>query len=166
MTKSTQPIPAGHEHLIPHLVFDSCSDAIEFYKKAFGAEEVSRVPAPDGKRMMHAEIRIGNSFLFMADDFPEYCGGNASSPTALKGTPVTIHRYVPDCDAAIRRAVDAGATLLMPAADMFWGDRYGAITDPFGHKWSLATHIKDLTPEEVQAGMEEAFAQGGDSAPE
>ena len=158
MSKSIAAIPAGHEGLIPHLVCSPCADAIEFYKKAFGAEEVGRMPAPDG-RIMHAEIRIGKSYVFLVDDFPEYCGGKAASATALKGTPVTIHHYVEDCDAAIKRALDAGATVLMPAADMFWGDRYGAVTDPFGNKWSFATHQKDMTPAEMQASMKSAFAQ-------
>jgi uncharacterized glyoxalase superfamily protein PhnB len=159
MSKSIQPIPPGHENLIPHLVCDRCSDAIEFYKSAFGAEEIHRVPAPDGRRIMHAAIRIGNSFVYLVDDFPEFCGGRSQSPTALRGTPVTIHRYVENCDASIRRAQDAGATVSMPAADMFWGDRYGAVTDPYGHKWSFATHIKELTPEQMQAAMKDAFAQ-------
>ncbi len=155
---STEPIPKGHEHLIPHLVCDPCAEAVKFYQKALGAQEIMVMPAPDG-RILHAALRIGVSFLFLADDFPEYCGGNAQSPKALKGTPVTIHRYVENCDAAIQRAVDAGATIKMPAMDMFWGDRYGVVTDPFGHCWSFATHIKDLTPEQMQAGMKEAFAQ-------
>ena len=159
MSKSTQPIPAGHEHLIPHLVCDSCTEAIEFYKKAFGAEEAQRVPAPDGRRIMHAALRIGGSVLFLVDDFKEYSGGQSESPKGLKGTPVTIHRYVENCDAAIKRAQDAGATVSMPAQDMFWGDRYGAVTDPYGHKWSFATHVKDITPEELQQGMKEAFAE-------
>jgi PhnB protein len=159
MTKSPQPIPPGHENLIPHLVCSPCSEAIEFYKNAFGAEEVHRMPAPDGQRIMHAAIRVGHNFIFLVDDFPEFCGGKSETATALQGTPVTLHRYVEDCDAAIKRAQDAGATVLMPAADMFWGDRYGVVTDPFGHKWSFATHIKDLTPEEMQAGMADAFAQ-------
>jgi PhnB protein len=157
MSKSIQPIPPGHENLIPHLVCDPCSGAIEFYKKAFGAEESQRMPAPDG-RIMHAAIRIGNSFVFLVDDFPEFCGGKAQSPKALKGTPVTIHHYVQNCDAAIKRAQDAGATVLMPAQDMFWGDRYGVVTDPYGHKWSLATHIKDVTPDEMRAAMKNACA--------
>jgi PhnB protein len=160
MTKSTQPIPAGHENLIPHLVCERCSEAIEFYKKAFGAEEIHRMPAPDGRRIMDAAIRIGKSFVFLVDDFPEYCEGKSESATALKGTPVTIHHYVTDCDAAIKRAHDAGATVLMPAMDMFWGDRYGVVKDPYGHKWSFGTHMKDLTHEQMQAGMKEAFAQG------
>src|SRR3954469_13616132 len=104
MSKSTQAVPPGHESLIPHLVCDPCSEAIEFYKKAFGAEEVHRMPAPDGRRIMHAAIRIGRSFVFLNDDFPEYCGGKSQSPTALKGTPVSLHQYVADCDAAIKRA--------------------------------------------------------------
>jgi PhnB protein len=160
VSKSTQPIPPGHENLIPHLVCSPCSEAIEFYKKAFGAEEIRRIPAPDGRRIMHAAIRIGKSFVFLVDDFPEFCGGKSNSPKALNGTPVTIHHYVENCDAAIKRAQDAGATVSMPAADMFWGDRYGLVTDPYGHQWSFATHIKDLTPEQMQAAMKEACAQG------
>lgn len=155
----TTPIPPGREGLIPHLVCSPCADAIEFYKKAFGAEELSRMPAPDGERLMHAEISIGGRPVFLVDDFPEYCGGKSGTATALGGTPVTIHRYVEDCDAAINRAEQAGATVKMPAQDMFWGDRYGVVTDPFGHQWSLATHQKDLTPEEMYAGMQEAFSQ-------
>jgi uncharacterized glyoxalase superfamily protein PhnB len=154
-----KPIPDGHEGLIPHLVCATCADAIEFYKKAFGAEEVNRMPAPDGKRLMHAAIRIDGKFLFLADDFPEYCGGKAQSPAALGGTPVTIHRYVRDCDAAMDRATKAGATVVMPASDMFWGDRYGLVKDPFGHSWSFATHVKDLTPQEMAKGAEAAFAK-------
>jgi PhnB protein len=159
MSKSAQPIPPGQENLIPHLVCSPCSEAIEFYKKAFGAEEVGRMPAPDGRKIMHAAIRIGKSFVFLVDDFPEFCGGKSETPTALKGTPVTIHRYVENCDAAIKRAQDAGATVQMPAADMFWGDRYGLVTDPYGHKWSFGTHIKDVTPAEMKAAMKDAFAQ-------
>ena len=158
MTKASHHIPPGHEGLIPHLVCDPCADAIEFYKKAFGAQELNRAPAPDGRRIMHAAMRIGGGIVFLVDDFPEFCGGKASSPKALKGTPVTIHRYVEDCDAAVKRAADAGATVQMPPDDMFWGDRYGVVTDPFGHSWSFATHVKDLTPAEMEAGMKEAFA--------
>ncbi len=159
MSKSVQPIPAGQENLIPHLVCSPCSEAIEFYKKAFGAEEGYRLPAPDGRRIMHAQIRIGKSFLFLVDDFPEFCGGTSSTAISLKGTPVSMHQYVADCDAAIKRAQDAGATVLLPATDMFWGSRYGVVTDPYGHKWAFATHIKDVTPAEMQAAMKEAFAQ-------
>lgn len=153
---STQAIPDGMDALIPHLVCDPCAKAIEFYKKALGAEELARMPSPDG-RIMHAMIKIGKSFVFLVDDFPDHCGGKSESPKALGGSPVTLHLYVENCDAAIKRAADAGATVIMPAADMFWGDRYGVVTDPFGHKWSFATHKKDLTPAEMQAGMKEAF---------
>lgn len=155
----TKPIPQGRESLIPHLQCAGCADAIEFYKKAFGAEEISRLPAPDGKRIMHAEIRIGGQAVFLADDFPEYCGGKALSPKALGGTPVSIHRYVADCDAAIERAAQAGATVQMPPQDMFWGDRYGVIVDPFGHTWSFATHVRDLSPQQICEGAQAAFAQ-------
>jgi uncharacterized glyoxalase superfamily protein PhnB len=155
----TDPIPSGCEGLIPHLTCDSCADAIEFYKKAFGAMENCRMPAPDGTRIMHAQIEIDGRPVFLNDDFPEFCGGKSQSPKGLGGTPVTIHRYVENCDAAIQRAVDAGATVKMPAQDMFWGDRYGMVIDPFGHSWSLATHLRDLTPEQMASGMKEAFAE-------
>jgi PhnB protein len=158
MAKATEPIPAGFEGLIPHLVCADASQALEFYKKAFGAEEVGRVPAPDG-RVMHADLTIDGHHVFLVDDFPEYCEGKSGTPQALGGTPVTIHRYVKDCDAAIDRAVKAGATIKMPPADMFWGDRYGVVTDPFGHDWSIATHVMDLSPEEMQQGMNAAFEQ-------
>jgi PhnB protein len=98
--------------------------------------------------------------VFLVDDFPEHCEGKSETAIALKGTPVTLHHYVPSCDAAIKRAHDAGATILMPAQDMFWGDRYGLVQDPYGHKWAFATHIKDLTPEQMMADMQAQFAQG------
>lgn len=155
----TTPIPPGHEGLIPSLTCDGCADAIEFYKKAFGAEEVCRMPSPDG-RIMHAQITINGRYIYMADDFPEYCeDAKPRSPKALGATPVTIHQYVEDCDAAVQRAADAGATVTMPPQDMFWGDRFAVVTDPFGHAWSIATHIKDLTPEQMQQGAQEMFAQ-------
>ena len=158
MTQPIQKIPAGLEHPIPHLCCSPCGEAIEFYKKAFGAVEQSRMPTPDG-RIMHACLHLGGSPIFLVDDFPEYCEGKSESPQALGGSPVTIHRYVEDCDAAVRRAADAGATVVMPPADMFWGDRYAVLVDPFGHKWSIATHIKDQTPDETQKAMNEVFAQ-------
>ena len=154
------PIPAGHEGLIPHLVCTPAADAIDFYATAFGAEEVHRMPGPDG-RLMHAALRIDGKYLFLADDFPEYCGGKSNSPVALGGTPVTIHRYVKDCDAVIDRAVKAGATVIMPASDMFWGDRYGMVKDPFGHHWAVATRIKDMTDAEMAKAGEAAFANSG-----
>jgi PhnB protein len=138
MPEMTTERPTG---VVPHLVVSGGAAAIDFYKKAFGAEEIMRMPAEDGKRLMHAEIRIGPSTIYLADDFPEFCGGKSRSPASLGGTPVTIHQYVRDCDAAIKRAADAGATVTMPAQDMFWGDRYGQVKDPFGHQWSFATPL-------------------------
>lgn len=143
-----KPIPDGCEGFIPHLVVNNASAAIDFYKKAFGAEELGRMPAPDG-RLMHAEVSIGGKPIYLADDFPEYCGGKPRAAAALGGSPVNIHQYVTDCDAAFNRAVSAGATVTMPPMDMFWGDRYAVLTDPFGHVWSFATHQKDLTPEQI-----------------
>jgi PhnB protein len=152
-----QPVPQGFEGLIPHLVCSPCADALDFYARAFGAQELCRMPGPDG-RLMHAAMQIGNSVFFLNDDFPEYCGGKSRTATALGNTPVTIQRYVTDCDAAIRQAEKAGATVLMPASDMFWGDRYGLIRDPFGHQWSIATHLKDMTPAEMIEASKAAFA--------
>lgn len=150
-----KPIPAGHEGFIPHLVLSDASAAMEFYKKAFGAEEISRMPAPDGKRLWHAEMRIGDRVFYLADDFPEAFGGKARSPKALGASPVTIHMYVEDIDKSFERATAAGATATMPPMDMFWGDRYGNLTDPFGHTWGLATHLKDMTPEEMNQAAAE-----------
>jgi uncharacterized glyoxalase superfamily protein PhnB len=155
----TRPIPDGCEGFIPHLVVKNGASAIDFYKRALGAEEVTRLPSPDG-RIMHAHLRVGTTAVFLADDFPEMCGGQPRNPQALHGTPVTIHRYVHDVDSAIKRAQDAGATVKVPASEMFWGDRYGVIEDPFGHQWSFATHTKDLTPEEIGKAAQQAFAQG------
>ncbi len=153
---SVNPIPEGYDRVIPHLVCKGAADAIEFYKKALGATEICRMPAPDN-RLMHAEIKVGNSMIFICDDFPEFCGGAERNPIALKGTPATIHFYVEDVDAAVKQAEDAGATVTMPAADMFWGDRYGIVQDPYGHTWSFATHIKDMTPEEMNEAAAAAF---------
>ncbi len=146
---SVKPIPEGMRSITPHLICEGAAEAIEFYKKAFGAVENGRMPGPNGK-LMHAQIRIGDSALMLVDDFPEM-GGHG--PKALKGSPVTIHLYVEDADKVFNQAVAAGATVRMPLADMFWGDRYGQIEDPFGHHWSIATHKQDLTPEQMQAGM-------------
>ena len=158
MSHDSLPVPRPGA-LIPHLVCGGCADAIEFYKQAFDAVETFRLPGPDGQRIMHAQIQIGGSDLFLADDFPEFCGGKSGSPKGLGGTPVTIHRYVEDCDAAIEKAVQAGATVLMPAMDAFWGDRYGSVTDPFGHNWSFATHLKDMSNDQLKSAMDEAFTQ-------
>jgi uncharacterized glyoxalase superfamily protein PhnB len=133
----------------PHLVCAGAADAIEFYKKAFGAVEMARLPGPDGK-IMHAMIRIGDSAVMLVDESP---GWGMLGPKALKGSPVTIHLYVEDADALAARAVKAGARITMPLEDMFWGDRYGTLVDPFGHRWSVGTHIRDVTMEEMQQAM-------------
>lgn len=150
MTQTTaKPIPDGMHSLTPHLVCDGAAAAIEFYKKAFGAEELSRLPGPGGM-VMHAMVRIGDSPLMLVDEWPDM---GSVGPKKLKGSPVTIHHYVTDVDAAFARAVAAGATVRMPLADMFWGDRYGQLVDPFGHIWSLATHKRDLTHEQISQGL-------------
>jgi uncharacterized glyoxalase superfamily protein PhnB len=135
--------------LTPHLVCEGAAKAIDFYKAAFKAEELSRLPGPDG-RLMHGMVRIGDSMLMLVDEMPEH---GALGPKKLKGSPVTIHLYVENADAAIAQAVSAGAKLTMPAQDMFWGDRYGQVEDPFGHHWSIATHTRDVTPQEMQQAM-------------
>ena len=142
-----KPIPDGMHTLTPHLVCRNAAEAIAFYGKAFGAVELSRLPGAEGK-LMHAMVRIGDSSLMLVDEFPD-CG--AFGPQSLNGSPVTIHLYVTDVDATVERAVAAGAKVTMPVSDMFWGDRYGRIEDPFGHQWSIATHIRDLSPQEIQA---------------
>ena len=137
--------------VIPHLVCEGAADALAFYKKAFNAVETMRMPAPNG-RLMHAAMTIGASTIMLADDFPEHGG---LGPKALKGSPVTLHITSPDVDAAFKQAVDAGASVRMPPADMFWGDRYCQVTDPFGHHWSIATHVKDMTPDEMMEAMKQ-----------
>lgn len=128
--------------LVPHLVVNGAAKAIDFYKKAFGAEELSRHPAQDGTRLMHAELKIGPSTVYLCDDFPEMCAGKSRTPVALGGTPVVMHQNVRDTDAAIKRAADAGAKVTMPAADMFWGARYGQVQDPFGHTWAFGGPLR------------------------
>ena len=136
--KAVKPIPDGMHSLTPHLVCADASAAIDFYRRAFGAEETARLPGPGG-RLMHAAVRIGDSTLMLADEMPEW---GSLGPKALKGSPVVIHLYVADVDAAVAKAVAAGAKVTMPVADMFWGDRYGQLEDPFGHRWSVATDRK------------------------
>jgi uncharacterized glyoxalase superfamily protein PhnB len=147
--KTTQAIPEGMRSVTPHLVCAGAAAAIEFYKKAFGAVELSRIPGADGK-IMHASIRIGDSVIMLNEENPEW---GALGPKALKGSPVTIHLYVKDADAVFAQAVKAGAKVTMPLDDMFWGDRYGKVEDPFGHQWSIGTHVRDVTPEEMQKAM-------------
>ncbi|HEX8785200.1 MAG TPA: VOC family protein [Telluria sp.] len=155
MQAQVRPIPEGFHTVTPHLVCAGANEAIEFYKQAFGAVELSRMPGPDGK-IMHAGLRIGDSPLMLADEFPAY---GSMGPLALKGTPVVIHLYVADVDAVFAQAIAAGAKAIMPPADMFWGDRYGQLVDPFGHRWSLATHTRDLTPEQMREEMQAMMAK-------
>jgi PhnB protein len=147
-----KPVPEGMHTVTPHLTCAGAAAAIEFYKRAFEAVEAGRMAGPDGK-LMHAMIRIGDSAVMLVDEFPDY---GAFGPQHFKGSPVTIHLYVAHVDAFVKRAVDAGAKITMPLADMFWGDRYCQLEDPFGHRWSVATHIRDLTPEEMQQAMRKA----------
>jgi PhnB protein len=133
--------------ITPHLVVRDAARAIEFYCSAFGAAELYRNPAPDGKSIMHAELVLGDSRFLLHDEFPDQ---GLLSPLAYKGTAITLHLYVPDVDSVFESAIQAGAEVLMPLADQFWGDRYGILKDPFGHKWSVATRIKDLSPKELQ----------------
>jgi uncharacterized glyoxalase superfamily protein PhnB len=144
-------IPAGMTAVTPHLVCAGAAEAIEFYKKAFGATEEARMPGPDG-RLMHAMIRFGGHAIMLVDEMPEW---GSLGPKALKGSPVTIHLYTEDADTLFARAEKAGAKVVMPIADMFWGDRYGVVEDPFGHKWSIATHQRDVTPADMDAAMKE-----------
>ena len=145
-----KPVPDGMHSVTPHLICAGAADAIEFYKKAFNAVELVRLPGPQGQ-LMHACIRIGDSQLMLVDEMPEW---GAFGPKSLKGSPVKIHLQVEDVDAVVARAVGAGAKITMPVDDMFWGDRYGKLEDPFGHHWSVATHIRDVSPEEMQQAMQ------------
>lgn len=138
--------------LAPHLVVDDAAAAIDFYVSAFGAVELGRVPSPDG-RLVHAAIQINGATVMLNDDFPEMCDGQSSTPAALGGTPVTIHLTVTDVEDTFQRAVDAGATVVMPLADQFWGDRYGVLRDPFGHQWSLGQPLREVSYEEIQEAM-------------
>ena len=145
----TKPVPEGMRSVTPHLICAGAADAIEFYKKAFGAVELARLPGPQGK-LMHAMIRIGDSAVMLVDEMPQW---GALGPKSLKGSPVTIHLYVENVDATVEHAVKAGAKVTMPVDDMFWGDRYGKLEDPFGHHWSVGTHVRDVSMEEMQQAM-------------
>ncbi len=157
MAGSAKPIPDGYHTITPHLVARDANAAIEFYKRALGAEELCRMPGPDGKKVMHSELKIGDSTIFVCDEFPDH---GAVSPQALNGSAVTMHLYVEDADKAYKQAVEAGATGTMEPQDMFWGDRYGSFDDPFGHKWAVATHKEDLTPEDMQQRAAATFGGG------
>lgn len=146
MTTAVKPIPGGYHSVTPYLILSGASDAIAFYKKALGAQEVMRLADPGGK-VHHAEIRIGDSRIMLADEHLEI---QALSPKTIGGSPVSIHLYVEDVDAAVDRAVEAGAKLIRPVADQFYGDRTGGIEDPFGYRWFIATHKEDLTTDEIR----------------
>lgn len=154
MSSKARAIPEGYHTVTPYLVIKDADKAIDFYKRAFGATEVVRMAGPGGK-VMHAEIKIGDSYVMLSEEFLEM--GNPS-PQTLKGSAVSLHVYVEDVDAAFDRAVQAGAKATMPPQDMFWGDRFGKLVDPFGHLWSLATHTEDVAPEEMKR-RSDAFMQ-------
>ena len=150
MAPKVNPVPQGYYTITPSIVVHDGAKALEFYRKAFGAEEKMRMPGPDGN-IMHAEFRIGDSVIMLSDEMPDM---GAKSPKSYGGTPVKFYVYVEDVDASWKRALDAGANQVMPLQDMFWGDRMGCVEDPFGHAWNLAQHVADPTPEEMRKGQE------------
>ncbi len=151
---AAKPIPEGYHALTPYLAVDDAAQAIEYYRKAFGAQERVRMETPDGK-IGHAELEIGDSLVMLSDTFPQ---ASTRPPKDLGGTSASVFMYAEDVDAVVKQAVDAGATVTMEVADQFWGDRFGTVTDPFGHVWSIATHIEDLTPEEIAERGKAAMA--------
>lgn len=157
---AVQAIPQGYHTLTPYMTVRDAARAVEFYKQAFGAVEKGVMKGPDGK-VMHAELIIGDSIFMLADEFPQF---GSLSPQSIGGSGMGLHIYVEDVDSAFDRAIGAGATIEMPVADMFWGDRYGKLVDPFGHKWSIATHKRDMSPEEIEEAQEEFMKQMPKSA--
>ena len=155
-----KPIPDGYRTVTPYISVTGAARAIDFYKRAFGAQEGERMTDPEGQRVMHAEIKIGDSHVMLSDEFPQ---GGLRSPQTLGGTTASIFLYVPDVDAAFKRAIDAGAKAIMAPTNMFWGDRFGKLLDPFGHEWAMATHVEDLSPEEVRKRGAAAMASVGNS---
>jgi uncharacterized glyoxalase superfamily protein PhnB len=151
-------IPRGYHSVTPHLTVRGAADAIDFYKRAFGARERGRMPGPDGKVIMHAELQIGDSIVFLADEFPDM---GCRAPQTLGGTTGSLHLYVRNVDQAFQRAVAAGAEVRMPVTDMFWGDRYAKVADPFGHEWGLGTHKEDLSAREIGRRAQEFFSRMG-----
>ncbi len=156
MPNTVKPIPDGYHTVTPYIVVTSAAQAIEFYRKAFGAENTVCMKSPDGK-IMHAEIKIGNSIVMLGEESPQM---GCVAPVSQKGSTVSFYIYVRDADAAFQQAVKAGAETVMPVSDMFWGDRHGQVKDPFGHRWSLATHKEDLTDGQIRERAMKAFAQG------
>ena len=157
MGAAVKPIPDGYATVTAHLVVRNAGQAIEYYKKAFGAVERSKDYYPDGKSVMHGEVTIGNSIVMLTDEMPQM--RDWLSPAFLNGTTVGLHIYTEDVDAMYRRAVEAGGKPTMPPMDAFWGDRYGRVTDPFGHVWSIATRTRNMTPEQIKKEAAEFFAQ-------
>ncbi|OBI73102.1 VOC family protein [Mycobacterium sp. E740] len=139
----------------PILTVSDAAAAIGFYVKAFDAEELGRVPGPDGKRLYHAALRMNGATVMLQDDFPEFNDGKSVTPEGLGGSPVTVHLTVTDVDAKFQRAVDAGAAVVMPLDDMFWGDRYGVLRDPFGHLWSMGQPMREVSPEEIEQAVQQ-----------
>ena len=161
MSQAQAHVPKGYHSITPGLTVRDAVAAIDFYVRAFGAEEVSRMPGPDGK-IMHAELRIGDSVVMLGEEMPDW---GMRSPLALGGTHGSLHIYVADADAAFARALAAGAQVKQPLEDAFWGDRYGKVTDPFGHDWGIATRVKELSPAEMQRAMEDWMAAQGAGQP-
>jgi PhnB protein len=157
---TVKAVPEGYHTLTPYMTVRDAARAIEFYKQAFGAVEKGVMKGPDGK-VMHAELRIGDSLFMLADEFPQF---GSLSPQSTGGSGMGLHVYVEDVDSAFDRAIGAGATIEMPVSDMFWGDRYAKLMDPFGHKWSLATHVRDMSPGEIEEAQEEFMKQMPKSA--
>lgn len=155
MSTPVTPIPEGFATLTPYLVVKDAPKAIEFYKKAFGAEEIARSTMPGSDAVMNAQLRIGDSMLMLSEEFPQW---GSKSPKSLGGSAVSVHIYVDDADKAYKRAVQTGAEATMPLMDAFWGDRYGKLRDPFGHEWSIATRKENLTPAEIAKRAEQFFA--------
>ena len=152
-----KPIPAGYHTVTPYIAVDGAADAIEYYKQAFGAQERLRMNGPDGS-IAHVELEIGDSVVMLSDPFPQ---STVTPPLSLGGTSASIFLYVEDVDAVIKQAVDAGAKVEMEPQDMFWGDRFGTVVDPFGHTWSVATHVEDVSPEEMAERGKAAMAAMG-----
>ena len=159
MAKAKNPIPEVLHTITPHLTVKGAAQAIDFYKKAFGAIERSRMPGPNGL-IMHASMKIGDSSFFLADEMPGMEGAGSTSPTKAGSTTVVLNLYVQDSDKLFKQAVAAGAKVTMPLADQFWGDRYGQVKDPYGHVWAIATHTEDLSPKEMEERGRQAMAQG------
>ncbi len=154
MTAKAKPVPDGFHTVTPYLTIKNAAAALDFYKKAFGADVVNRLNDPSGKRVGHAELRLGDSVIMLSDEYPEMGG---TSPETLGGSPVMIHLYVENVDALVDRAVKAGAKLERPVADQFYGDRGGMVVDPFGHKWWIATHIEDVPQDEIEKRAMQMF---------